>query len=160
MQNVIILCVGKLKESFWREAVEEYSKRLGAYCKFSVVEVKETKLPDSPSQGEIERCLISEGERLLEKIPARSKVYALCIEGKELSSQQLASELENSAVTGESSVVFIIGGSHGLSPQVKQTANKRISMSPMTFPHQLARVMLCEQIYRAFTILNDGKYHK
>lgn len=160
MQNVTILCVGKLKESFWREAVEEYSKRLGAFCKFSVVEVKETKLPDSPSQGEIDNCLVSEGERLLAKIPPRSDIFAMCIEGKELSSEKLAQELSNSAVAGTSNVVFIIGGSHGLSDAVKKAASKRISMSPMTFPHQLARVMLCEQIYRAFTIINDGKYHK
>lgn len=160
MLSISIICVGKLKESYWRDAVAEYSKRLSAFCRFSVVEVDESRLPNSPSNAQINACLVSEGKSILAKIPSGAMVFAMCIEGKQLSSEKLAASLANAAVSGKSAVTFIIGGSHGLSDEVKQRADFRLSMSPMTFPHQLARVMLSEQIYRAMCINADTKYHK
>ena len=160
MQTVTILCVGKLKESYWREAAAEYQKRLGAFCKVGVVEVEEARIPSNPSQAQIDAALVAEGERLLAKIPGDSLAAALCIEGKEQTSEELARWLGKAAVDGKSNIVFLIGGSFGLSPQVNQRADCRISMSRMTFPHQLARVMLLEQIYRGYQIQNGGKYHK
>ncbi|MBQ9900929.1 MAG: 23S rRNA (pseudouridine(1915)-N(3))-methyltransferase RlmH [Clostridia bacterium] len=160
MLTVNIICVGSLKESFWREACAEYAKRLGGFCKFSIVEVSETRLSKNYSDGDIAKVMESEGARILEKIPSGSFVVAMCIEGRELSSPQLAEKLSRIALGGKSRVDFVIGGSYGLSGAVKKRADFRLSMSPMTFPHQLARVMLCEQIYRAFSINADAKYHK
>ena len=159
MMNVQILCIGKLKESYWREACAEYAKRLKAFCTFSIVELPESRLPDDPSPALIEKALEEEGEKLLAAAKG-SAVIPLCIEGKELSSPQLAQRLEDLASRGVSSVSFIIGSSFGLAERVKRAGAVRLSMSPMTFPHQLARIMLCEQIYRAFQIQNHGKYHK
>lgn len=160
MLNVNIICVGNLKEKYWRDACDEYAKRLGAFCKFQIIEVGESRLPKSCSEADIIKVINTEGDRILEKCPASSYVAAMCIEGGELSSVQLAQKLEQIAVSGKSRVNFIIGGSYGLSDAVKSRADLRLSMSPMTFPHQLARVMLCEQIYRAFSINADTKYHK
>ena len=159
MLSVSLICVGTLKEKYWRDACAEYAKRLSRDCRFSIVELPEFRLPDRPTQGQIESALRQEGERILEKA-GRSSIIAMCIEGKELSSQELSAYLEASAVSGISSLSFVIGGSYGLSAEVKQRAKQRLSMSPMTFPHQLARVMLCEQIYRAFQIMKDSPYHK
>lgn len=158
MLEVKIICVGKLKERYWREAVEEYAKRLSAFCRFSVVELNETRLPQNPNAAEIDRAL-EEESRAIRAAAGRSAVYALCIEGRMLSSEKLASEISMAAVGGASSLAFVIGSSHGLHESVK-ACGKRISMSPMTFPHQLARVMLCEQLYRAFSINAGTKYHK
>lgn len=160
MLAVNIVCVGNLKETYWRDACGEYAKRLGAFCKFGVTELPESRLPKSYSEGDIAKVVETEGARILEKIPSGSFVIAMCIEGKELSSPALAAQLEKIAVNGRSRVDFVIGGSYGLSEAVKARADLRLSMSPMTFPHQLARVMLCEQIYRAFSINADTKYHK
>jgi 23S rRNA (pseudouridine1915-N3)-methyltransferase len=160
MLNVNIICVGNLKEKYWREACDEYAKRLGAFCKFQIIEVSETRLPKSYSEADILKVIDTEGSKILEKCPSGSYVAAMCIEGRELSSVQLAQKLEQVAVSGKSRINFIIGGSYGLSDAVKSHADLRLSMSPMTFPHQLARVMLCEQIYRAFSINADTKYHK
>lgn len=160
MLNVTILCVGKLKEKYWTEACGEYSKRMKGFCHFSIVEADEEKLPDNPSPAQIENTLQKEGRRLLSKLPKGAKVVALCIEGKQQSSEKLAQELEAMALEGSSHIAFIIGGSWGLSDEVKSIADKKLSMSPMTFPHQLARVMLCEQLYRCFQITSGGKYHK
>lgn len=159
MMNVQILCVGKLKESYWREACAEYAKRLKAFCSFSIVELPESRLPDDPSQALIDKALEEEGEKLLAAAKG-SAVIPLCIEGKEISSPKLASTLEDLASRGVSSVSFVIGSSFGLAEKVKRAGFLRLSMSPMTFPHQLARVMLCEQIYRGFQILGNTKYHK
>lgn len=159
MLTVRILCVGKCKEKYWREACAEYGKRLSAFCRFEIVEVDEERLPERPSQAQIENGLEQEGKRLLQKA-GNSSMIALCIEGKEISSPQLAQYLEQVTVNGVSSLTFVIGGSWGLWEEVKRKATLRLSMSPMTFPHQLARVMLCEQIYRAFQIIHSGKYHK
>ena len=160
MMNVQILCVGKLKERYLRDACAEYIKRLGAFCKLSVVEINECKISNHPNQAEIERVLETEGIAILNKIPTQSYVIPMCIEGKQMSSEQLSQKFEQVALNGVSSVTFIIGGSYGLSNQVKQRADYRLSMSSMTFPHQLARVMLLEQIYRAFSITANAKYHK
>ena len=159
MLTVRILCVGKCKEKYWREACAEYGKRLSAFCRFEVLEVDEERLPERPSKAQIESGLEQEGKRLLQKAGS-TPIVALCIEGKELSSPQLAQYVERAAVNGASSLAFVIGGSWGLWEEVKRKAVLRLSMSPMTFPHQLARVMLCEQIYRAFQIAHSGKYHK
>lgn len=161
MMKVTVLCIGKLKESYWREACSEYAKRLSAWCKFTIVELPESRLPENPAPAQIERALEEEGERLLSRAGnAESYKAALCIEGKLTSSEGLAEDIAAAALAGKSELVFLIGSSYGLSPRVKATVQKRLSMSPMTFPHQLARVMLCEQIYRAFQINKNGKYHK
>ena len=160
MLNVTLLCVGKLKERYWREACEEYEKRLGAFCKLRIIEVAEERLSDNPSAAQITSTVEAEGERLLAQIPRDSAVVALCIEGNEMESPALASYVQRLAVDGMSHITLIIGGSWGLSDAVKRRARLRLSMSPMTFPHQLARVMLLEQLYRVFQITNGGKYHK
>ena len=160
MKSVTVLCVGKLKEAYWRDAVAEYQKRLSAFCRFEIVELDECRLPEDPSAAQIEKALETESKAILAKIPAGAAVIPLCIEGKPLSSPELSDRLQRWAVEGRSKFVFIIGSSFGLSPEVKAAATYRLSMSPMTFPHQLARVMLCEQIYRAMQIEAGGKYHK
>ena len=159
MFNVKLIAVGKLKESYLTEAVSEYAKRLKAYCKFEIIELKEAFLPENPSEKEIEAALSQEAKDIL-KAAADSVTVALCIEGKQTSSEGLAKEIEKFGNTGNGSISFIIGSSHGLSNEVKNRAARRLSMSEMTFPHQLARVMVAEQIYRAFSIMNNGKYHK
>ena len=159
MQDVRIICVGKLKEQYWRDACAEYSKRLSAYCRFSIIEIDEHRLPDNPSGAQIEAGLNAEGKNILSKCPNGCDIIAMCIEGKTHSSEQLAVLAERSAISSRG-MCFIIGGSFGLSDEVKAKAKVKLSMSPMTFPHQLARVMLCEQIYRAFCINNGSKYHK
>ena len=160
MINVNIICIGKLKEDYLRAACAEYQKRLGAFCKLTVTELSPSKLPDNPNDAQITAALNDEAERILSKTSANDAVFAMCIEGKELSSEALSAKIDELAVSGFGSICFIIGGSHGLAPQVKQRAKIRLSMSPMTFPHQLARVMLLEQIYRSFMISSGGKYHK
>lgn len=159
MIKLHLICVGKLKESYWRDAFAEYEKRLGQFCSFTLTELQEYRLPSDPSVAQIVAALDEEGERL-EKISTGSKRIALCIEGKEFSSVEFAEKIEAYGVQGYGSIDFIIGSSFGLSPHIKEKADLRISFSPMTFPHQLARVMLMEQIYRAFQIMNHGKYHK
>lgn len=160
MLRITILCVGKLKEKYLRDAVGEYSKRLGAFCKLNIVELGEEKTPEKASPAQIAHTIEAEGERILAKIPNGAKVIVLCIEGKQLSSEQLGDEIARIQVDGDSHIVFIIGGSWGLSDKVKNKASVKLSMSKMTFPHQLARVMLLEQVYRAFQIITGGKYHK
>ncbi|MBR2176064.1 MAG: 23S rRNA (pseudouridine(1915)-N(3))-methyltransferase RlmH [Clostridia bacterium] len=160
MLKITILCVGKLKEKYWRDACAEYAKRMSRFADFSIIEVEEEKLPDSPSPAQISHTLLKEGERLLAKVPNGSVIAAMCIEGKQRSSEGLAELVEIAAVEGASGIAFVIGGSWGLSDEVKKVSKFRLSMSEMTFPHQLARVMLCEQIYRAFQINSGGKYHK
>lgn len=160
MLNVTVACVGKLKEAYWRDACAEYSKRLSGFCRLQIVEVAEERLPDSPSAAQIAAALEEEGLRLLSRIPAGAAVVALCIEGKGVSSEALSEQLSKWTVEGISHVAFVIGGSFGLSPLVKETAKLRLSMSSMTFPHQLARVMVLEQLYRALQISSGGKYHK
>ncbi len=160
MLNISLICVGKLKEKYWRDACAEYAKRLSAYCKFNIIEVDEHPAPDNASPAQIQNVIEQEGRKILAKLDKNTKIIAMCIEGKPLSSEKLAEKLGSLAVNGVSSLAFIIGGSWGLAKEIKDTAVLRLSMSEMTFPHQLARVMLCEQIYRAFQINTGGKYHK
>lgn len=160
MINVTVICEAKLKEKYLREACDEYIKRLGAFCKFNIIELSPKKLPDNPSDNEIKTALETEGREIISKIPKGSRVYAMCIEGKQMSSENLAKQFSECAIGGYSSIVFVIGSSFGLSDEVKRMADFKLSMSQMTFPHQLARVMLLEQIYRAFTINAGTKYHK
>ena len=160
MAQITVLCVGRCKEAYWRDAVAEYQKRMNTLCKLQIIEVDAVRLPDNPSAAQIAQALTAEGEILLSKIPAGSFTIALCVEGKMLSSEQLADRLRATAVDGFGRVTLVIGSSYGMSDEVKQKANLRLSMSPMTFPHQLARVMLLEQLYRAMKMLDGGTYHK
>ena len=160
MQKVTVLCVGKLKEKFYADACAEYQKRLTRHCKLDLLELPEQRLPENPSEAEIEAALSKEADAILEKLPRGGTVVALCVEGKTMSSEQLADTLSRYAAQGVSQVTFLIGGSFGLHERVKQRAELRLSMSPMTFPHHLARVMLLEQIYRAYQIESGTKYHK
>ncbi|MDD2361405.1 MAG: 23S rRNA (pseudouridine(1915)-N(3))-methyltransferase RlmH [Oscillospiraceae bacterium] len=160
MRNITIACVGRLKEAWLRDACAEYAKRLGGFCRLSIVEVEEERFPDKPSAAQIEAGLKAEGIKLISKAGGGDYRVALCIEGKGMSSTQLAAHLDNLAVFGQGDVIFFIGGSWGLSEQVKASADLCLSMSAMTFPHQLARLMILEQIYRALQITSGGKYHK
>ena len=158
MLNVKIITVGKLKEKYLKDACNEYMKRLQRFCRPEIIELAESRLPDDPSQVEIQKALENESGSILKA--ADGFKIALCIEGKQMSSPKLAEKMSQIPLSGFSSVSFIIGSSFGLADCVKNAADLRLSMSEMTFPHQLARVMLLEQIYRAFQIKNNGKYHK
>jgi 23S rRNA (pseudouridine1915-N3)-methyltransferase len=158
--SVSIICIGKIKEAFFRDAVLEYQKRLSRYCDFTIRELSEVSLSENPSNAEIDICLEKESEAILKEIPRDAYVFALCIEGKGISSEELSEKIESLAVSGKSKIVFIIGSSFGLNQKIKQRADFKLSFSKMTFPHQLFRVLLTEQIYRAFTIINKAKYHK
>ena len=159
MLSVNIICVGKLKESYLREATEEYAKRLKTLCKLSVIELPEERVGDDPSDAEISRTVNAESERIMAKLGKGDYVIALCVEGKNISSEELSARLEDISMRS-STVDLIIGGSWGLSDAVKQRADFRLSMGKMTFPHQLFRVMMLEQLYRAFQISRGTKYHK
>lgn len=160
MLNIRVICVGKLGEKFWKQACEEYENRLGAYCKLEIFELPEQRLPDMPSAGQIEAALKKERELIEAKIPAGAAVIAMCIEGKTMPSEAFAGWLERKMVSGASRVAVLIGGSCGMDAALKERADLRLSMSPMTFPHHLARVMVLEQLYRALNINAGGKYHK
>lgn len=160
MLSVHIICVGKMKEKFYIGAAEEYLKRLSAYCRLTLTELPEEKLPLNPSQSQINAALAKEGQAIRGKIPANSSIIALCVEGKLHSSEQLAGLLHQWEQNSAKHLVFLIGGSCGLDSALKQEAWVRLSMSPMTFPHHLARVMLLEQVYRAFKINEGSAYHK
>ena len=160
MLNITIIAVGKLKEQYLRDASAEYQKRLSTLCKLNIVEVNPEKLSDNPSAKEVENALNNEAKKIIEKIPKGAKVYSMCIEGKQRTSEELSKEIDNLALEGASNIVFIIGGSFGLSDEVKKLSAYRLSMSKMTFPHQIARIMLLEQIYRATQISIGTKYHK
>lgn len=160
MLNIKIICVGKLKEKFYLAAAEEYRKRLGAFCRLELEELPESRLPAEPSPAEIAAALKKEAESISLRIPSGALVAAMCIEGKELDSVRFSELLSLCAVKGRSRIVFLIGGSVGLDESLKQRADLRLSMSQMTFPHHLARIMLLEQLYRAFQIREGSKYHK
>ncbi len=160
MLSVTILAVGKLKEGYLRDACREYAKRLQGSCKFHIEELNEYRLPENPSPAQITLGLEKEGQEILQRCPSGAYVAAMCIEGKMLDSVAFSKVISQVAVQGKSQVIFVIGGSFGLWERVKERADLRLSMSPMTFPHQLARVMLCEQIYRAFSIAAGTRYHK
>ena len=158
--NINIVCVGKLKERYWTDAVTEYLKRLSRYCRMEIVELKEARLPDHASPAEEEQVKTVEGESILRSLSADSYVIALDVKGKQLSSEQLSEKIENLALEGRSTVDFIIGGSLGLSEAVRKRADFRLSFSAMTFPHQMMRAILLEQIYRAFKISRNEPSHK
>ena len=159
MMNINFIALGKLKESYFREACAEYQKRLSAYAKITVKEPQPEELSQNPSRAQIERALEKEASLIREQIKSGYKI-ALCIEGKQLSSEQLSQKLEMIGTNGISTVNFIVGSSFGLAESLKSECDLRMSMSPMTFPHSLARVMLFEQVYRAFAISGNSKYHK
>ena len=159
MMNVKLITLGPLKESYLRDAAAEYEKRLGAFCRFECVQLKEERLSDNPSDSEIKNALAKEAEKIFAEIPPKAYCIAMCVEGKQLSSEELSQRIDEVA-TERGSVCFIIGSSFGLSDAVKQRADMRLSISKLTFPHQLMRVVLLEAIYRAFNISKGTKYHK
>ena len=161
MLEVNLIAVGKLKESYLREACTEYSKRLGAFCWLNIIEIQEHRLGDAPSGKEISVALTEEAKSMENFLNVKNSYnFAMCIEGKMLSSEELAAQVQKISVDGKSTLNFVIGSSYGLADEFKTRADLKLSISRMTFPHQLARVMLLEQIYRAFQIANHGKYHK
>ena len=160
MLSIRLICVGKLREQFYVDAFAEYSKRLSAYCKFECIELNETKLGASPSDKEIAAALDKEVGDIERAIGKDAYVIAMCVEGRQLKSEDFARRINELAVSGRGRLCFVVGGSFGLSPKIKQRADMRLGMSEMTFPHHLARVMLAEQIYRSFKILEGSRYHK
>ena len=158
--NINIVCVGKMKEKFMSGAVEEYKKRLSRFANVKIIELADESAPEKMSEAEAEKVLKKEGERILEKIAPSDYVIALCVEGKQMSSEKLAEHIADCMVNGISNVTFVIGGSLGLSEEVKKRSALRLSFSLMTFPHQLMRVILLEQIYRTFKINANESYHK
>lgn len=159
MLNVKIYVTGTLKEQYYKDAIAEYRKRLSAYCKFEIIEYKEYKLPENPSAKQIEQALISEGEKILADISPRAYKIAMCVEGKQLSSEEFAEKLEGIAST-HGDVALIIGSSFGLSEELKRACDFRMSVSKMTLTHQMMRVWLVEILYRCLSITHGGKYHK
>jgi len=160
MMSVYLICVGKLKEKFYLQASEEYLKRLGGYCRMTLLELPEEKLPQNPSQAQIDAALEKEAANIRAKIPANASLITLCVEGKPHSSEELASLVHKFEHSAAKHLVFVIGGSFGMAESLKKQAAVKLSMSPMTFPHHLARVMVLEQIYRAFKINEGSSYHK
>jgi len=160
MLDITLLCVGKLKESYFAAACGEYGKRLGAYCRLTVTELAEARRSSDPTPGELAAALAREAEAIRAAVPKGAALIVLSPEGRLLPSEALAAALEKYAASGVSKLCFLIGGSDGIDAALKRDAALLLSMSPMTFPHHLARVMLLEQLYRAFTITRGGKYHK
>lgn len=158
MLRVRLITVGKLKEAYLRDACAEYAKRIGRFADLKIIELDEARLPESPTEGEIKRALEQEATAIQKA--CEGYIIALCIEGKQLSSEAFSAYLTQRGMAGQGTMSLVIGSSHGLADSVKQRADFRFSMSPMTFPHQLARVMLLEQLYRAMQIAAGGKYHK
>ena len=159
MIKVTLIAMGKLKEAYLRDAVLEYTKRLSRYCDLDIIELEPVKLPESPSRAQVEAALSKEAEMIFRKIPKNCDIYPLCVEGKQLSSEGFAERLNSLSQQGRG-IALIIGSSYGLSERVKAEATIRLSLSSMTFPHQLFRVMLLEQVYRGFKINEGSTYHK
>ena len=160
MLNIKLICVGRLRERFYIDAFDEYARRLSAYCKFECVELNEVKLGDKPSDKEIENALVRESADIEKAIPKDAYVIAMCVGAKQLKSEELAQKINSLAISGRGKICFIIGGSFGMAESLKKRADMRLGMSAMTFPHHLARVMLTEQIYRSFKIIEGSRYHK
>ncbi len=158
--KVTVLCVGKIKEKYWLQAIDEYMKRLGRYCKPEIVEVPDEKTPDGAGEALERQIKEKEGARLLEKLPTDAYVITLEIAGKAMTSPQLAQKIDGLGLSGVSHIVFVIGGSLGLSEAICRRANEALSFSQMTFPHQMMRVILLEQVYRAYRIIHHEPYHK
>lgn len=159
MIKVTLITLGKLKEKYLRDACDEYVKRLSRYCNLDIIELEPVKITEKPSQAEVDTTLKKEAQMIIKKIPDNVQVISLCVEGKSFTSEKFAKSIEDFENSGKS-LVFIIGSSYGLSQTVKDLSNIKLSLSDMTFPHQLFRVMLLEQIYRAFKINEGGSYHK
>ena len=160
MFDITLITVGKLKEKFYLSAAAEYEKRLGAYCRFRLLELPEVRLPENPSPAEIAAGLEKEAEQIIAKLPKGVWFCVFTPEGKELSSEAFAGKLQEVKLSGKSSAAFLIGSSFGMAQRIKDMADFRLSMGPMTFPHHLARIMVLEQIYRAEAIQAGSKYHK
>ena len=160
MFDITLITMGKLKENFYISAAKEYTKRLSGYCHFTLVELPESRLPENPSPAEIAVGLEKEAETILARIPKSSWFCVFTPEGKELSSEKFAEKMKDVKLSGKSSAIFLIGSSFGMAPKVKERADFRLSMGPMTFPHHLARIMVLEQLYRAEAIQAGSKYHK
>ena len=160
MFDITLIAMGKLKEKFYLTAAAEYEKRLKAYCQFRIIELPEVRLSENPTAGEISAALEKEADTILAKIPMGAWFCTLTPEGKLLSSESLAEKMKDVKLSGKSSACFLIGSSFGMSPRLKEMADLKLSMSPMTFPHHLARVMVLEQLYRAESIQAGSKYHK
>ena len=160
MLNVKLICVGKMREKFYIDAFQEYTKRLQAYCRLELAEITERRLSDRPAEKEIAAALEREGQEILKAVPADAYLVALCVEGKQMPSEGMAALIAARESSGKPKLCFVIGGSYGLAPAVKARADRRLSMSEMTFPHHLARVMLIEQVYRGFKINEGSQYHK
>lgn len=158
--KITIICVGKIKEQFYKMAIEEYAKRLSRYCKLGITEVADEKTPDGCSDNMVQIIKAKEGDRILDSLKGDEYVISLAIEGKKLDSPSLADKINGLGISGESHIVFIIGGSLGLDKRVIDRSNFLLSFSDMTFPHQLMRVILLEQIYRSYRIINNEPYHK
>ncbi len=160
MFDITLICMGKLKEKFYLSAAAEYEKRLKGYCNFHLLELPEVRLPEDPSPAEISAGLEKEADTIMAKIPKGSWFCVFTPEGKLQSSEELAAKLKDVKLSGKSSACFLIGSSFGMAPRIKQMADFKLSMSPMTFPHHLARIMVMEQLYRAEAIQSGSKYHK
>lgn len=158
--NIQIICIGKLKEKYWTDAITEYSKRLSRYCTLEIIELKESRLPDKASAADEENVKLEEGRTILKAIKDGTYVITLEILGKQLTSPELAEKIQTLSIEGKSNVAFIIGGSLGLSAEVSKRADYKLSFSKMTFPHQMMRVILLEQVYRGFKIIKNEAYHK
>lgn len=159
MIKITVISLGKLKEKYFIDAALEYQKRLLRYCKLDIIEIEPIKLSENPSEAEIKSALEKEADFITKKIPNGSKVFSLCVEGRQLTSPEFADKISKISDFG-GSLCFIIGSSYGLSENIKQKSDFRLSLSEMTFPHKLFRVMLLEQIYRGFKIIEGSKYHK
>ena len=160
MLSIYLVCIGRLKERFYQDACAEYLKRLSPYCKLTLLELPEERLPQTPSQGQIDAALEKEGQAIRSKLPPNTSLVCLCVEGRLRSSEELASLVQTWEHNSAKHLAFVIGGSFGLAESLKAEAWVRLSMSPMTFPHHLARVMVLEQLYRAFKINEGSNYHK
>ena len=160
MFDITLITMGKLKEKFYISAAEEYAKRLGAYCRFTLLELPEQRLPENPSSAEISVGLEKEAELILSKVPKGAWLCVFTPEGKELSSEQFAKTLSEVKISGKSAACFLIGSSFGMAQRIKDKADFRLSMGKMTFPHHLARIMVLDQLYRAEAIQAGSKYHK
>ena len=158
--NIQIICIGKLKEKYWQDAIKEYSKRLSRFCTLEIIELKESLLPNNASKADEEKVKEEEGKEILRAIKDGTYVITLEILGKQLSSEELSLKIEDLGITGKSNVAFVIGGSLGLSKEVSDRSDFKLSFSKMTFPHQMMRVVLLEQIYRSFKIIHHETYHK
>ena len=160
MMKIKIICVGKIKEKYLKDAIDEYSKRISRFAKLEIIELADEKIPDNASKAEEEKVIKTEGEKIAKHLSPKDYIIALCVEGKNISSEELAQKFSDITVSGASSITFIIGGSLGIDEEIKKMSNFKLSFSKMTFPHQLMRVILLEQTYRAFKINANEEYHK